>query len=50
MKTRRLGQSLEVSALGLGCMPMAGIGKGMYGAADDDESIATIHRAIDLGV
>lgn len=50
MKTRTLGQGLEVSALGLGCMPMAGIGKGMYGEADKAESIATIHRAIDLGV
>lgn len=50
MKTRKLGEELEVSALGLGCMPMAGVGKGMYGEAKDDESIATIHRAIDLGV
>lgn len=50
METRTLGKELAVSALGLGCMPMAGIGKGMYGMADDTESIATIHRAIDLGV
>ena len=50
MKTRKLGKNLTVSALGLGCMPMAGIGKGMYGHANDEESIATIHRAIDLGV
>lgn len=50
MKTRTLGKDLTVSALGLGCMPMAGIGKGMYGMADETESIATIHRAIDLGV
>lgn len=54
MKYRTLGPdreaSLEVSALGLGCMPMAGIGKGMYGMADADESVATLHRAIDLGV
>jgi aryl-alcohol dehydrogenase-like predicted oxidoreductase len=49
MRTRTLGQDLEVSALGLGCMPMAGIGL-TYGEADDGESIATLHRAIDLGV
>ncbi len=40
----------EVSALGLGCMPMAGVGKNMYGEANEAESIATIHRAIELGV
>jgi aryl-alcohol dehydrogenase-like predicted oxidoreductase len=50
MKYRKLGQNLEVSALGLGCMPMAGVGANMYGVAKEDESIATIHRAIDLGV
>jgi aryl-alcohol dehydrogenase-like predicted oxidoreductase len=50
MKQRTLGDDLTVSALGLGCMPMAGVGKNMYGAANADESIATIHRAIDLGV
>ncbi len=50
MKYRSLGPDLTVSALGLGLMPMAGIGKGMYGQADETESIATIHRAIDLGV
>jgi aryl-alcohol dehydrogenase-like predicted oxidoreductase len=50
MKYRTLGQNLEVSALGLGCMPMAGVGANMYGAANEPESIATIHRAIDLGV
>src|SRR4051794_26706290 len=42
---RRLG-GLEVSALGLGCMGMSQ----MYGTADRAESIATIHRALDLGV
>jgi len=50
MKYRSLGPEFEVSALGLGCMPMAGVGANMYGAADEAESIATIHRALDLGV
>ncbi len=50
MKYRTLGRHLEVSALGLGCMPMAGVGTAMYGEASHEESIATIHRAIDLGV
>lgn len=49
MNHRKLG-TLDVSALGLGLMPMAGVGVSMYGAADEAESIATIHRAIDLGV
>jgi len=47
MKTRKLGkQGLMVSTLGLGCMGMSEF----YGARDDEESIATIHRALDLGV
>jgi aryl-alcohol dehydrogenase-like predicted oxidoreductase len=47
LKKRKLGrQGLTVSALGLGCMGMSQ----SYGFADDRESIATIHRAIDLGV
>ncbi len=50
MKYRKLGSELKVSALGLGCMPMAGIGKGMYGMASRAESLATIDRAIELGV
>jgi aryl-alcohol dehydrogenase-like predicted oxidoreductase len=45
MKKRRLG-GLEVSALGLGCMGMSEF----YGGRDRAEAIATIHRAIDLGV
>jgi aryl-alcohol dehydrogenase-like predicted oxidoreductase len=49
MKTRMLG-ALEVSAIGVGCMPMVAGGNITYGAASDDESIATIHRAIDLGI
>ncbi|APX65133.1 aldo/keto reductase [Sphingomonas sp. gentR] len=50
MKYRTLGPDFEVSALGLGCMPMAGVGRNMYGEANEAESIATIHRAIELGV
>ncbi len=46
LTTRRLGQGLEVSALGLGCMGMSQ----SYGPADEAESVATIHRACDLGV
>jgi aryl-alcohol dehydrogenase-like predicted oxidoreductase len=45
MQTRTLGP-LNVSALGLGCMGMSEF----YGARDDAESIATIHRALELGV
>jgi len=47
MKYRQLGNSgLTVSALGLGCMRISEF----YGQGDEDESIATIHRAIELGV
>ena len=45
MKTRKLG-TLEVSALGLGCMGMSEF----YGPGDEAESLATLHRAIELGV
>jgi aryl-alcohol dehydrogenase-like predicted oxidoreductase len=48
MQKRRLGQELEVSAIGLGCMGMSWA----YGATEADraEAIATIHRSLDLGV
>lgn len=47
MKQRRLGkQGLQVSAMGLGCMGMSSD----YGAADEAESIATLRRALELGV
>src|SRR3546814_8744706 len=47
----KLGHGLEVSAIGIGCMPMIKGGNILYGeAADVDESTRTIHRAIDLGV
>jgi len=47
MKTRQLGtQGLEVGANGLGCMGMSDF----YGPRDEAEGIATIHRALDLGV
>ncbi|MBD2741444.1 aldo/keto reductase [Coleofasciculus sp. FACHB-1120] len=47
MKNRKLGsQGLIVSELGLGCMGMSEF----YGTADETESIATLHRALDLGV
>jgi len=46
METRTLGQGLEVSAEGLGCMGMSEF----YGTTDEDEALRTIHRALELGV
>ena len=47
MERRKVGrQGLEVAALGLGCMGMSEF----YGPRDENEAVATIHRAIDLGI
>src|SRR5215213_8854809 len=46
MKTRKLGSDLEVSAIGLGCMGMSFA----YGSTDETESLATIDRALELGI
>jgi aryl-alcohol dehydrogenase-like predicted oxidoreductase len=47
MKLRRLGsQGLETSAIGLGCMGMSEF----YGPSNEKQSIATIHRALELGI
>src|SRR2546421_5296169 len=45
MQTRTLG-SLKVSALGLGCMGMSAF----YGSTDEGEAIATVQRALELGI
>lgn len=47
MQTRKLGQDLTVSAIGLGCMDMSGA---LYGPGDEAQSIAAIHKAIEIGV
>ncbi len=46
MERRTLGGQLDVSAIGLGCMGLTFA----YGAVDEDQAIATVHRALDLGV
>jgi aryl-alcohol dehydrogenase-like predicted oxidoreductase len=46
MKHRTLGDGFEVSAIGLGCMGMSEF----YGDSNDEESVATIHHALDTGV
>jgi len=46
MQKRTLGQGLEVTAMGLGCMGMSEF----YGRGDEDEAIRTIHRALELGI
>jgi len=50
MKHRTLAKGLDVSAIGIGCMPMIREGNINYGQADDDQSIRTLHEAIDLGI
>lgn len=53
MQRRKLGtRGLEVSAIGLGTMGMTGVAgmPEMYGSTDDAEGIATIHRALELGI
>lgn len=52
MKTRKLGeQGLEIPLIGLGCMGMSSFAStgDIYGKADEKESIATIHRSLELG-
>ncbi len=50
MKRRNLGTT-DVSAIGLGCMGIAGVGgMAMYGEVDRDEAVRTIHRAIEIGI
>ncbi|MDQ3290871.1 MAG: aldo/keto reductase, partial [Bacteroidota bacterium] len=46
MKYRKFGNNEQLSAIGLGCMSMSHA----YGVPDDEESIATLHYALDLGI
>ena len=47
MEKRKLGRtSIEVTAIGLGCMSMSGV----YGNASDEESISVIHHALERGI
>src|SRR6185369_13827054 len=46
MKTRKLGSNLQVSAIGLGCMGMSHA----YGGQEEEKSIETLRRAVDIGV
>src|SRR5690606_38302134 len=46
MEQRKLGSELTVSAIGLGCMGMSHA----YGGQDENDAIATLHRAVELGV
>jgi aryl-alcohol dehydrogenase-like predicted oxidoreductase len=47
MEKRKLGRTpIEITAIGLGCMSMSGV----YGNANDDESISVIHHALDRGI
>ena len=50
MKHRTLAARLDVSAIGIGCMPMISGGNISYGHADNDVSVRTIQEAIGLGV
>lgn len=50
MDYRKLGQELEVSAIGIGCMPAIHAGKITYGEVDLAVTDRTIHQAIDLGI
>ena len=48
MEKRKLGNTdIEISTMGLGMM---GMSPGVYGTPDDNESIKTIHRALELGI
>lgn len=50
MDYRKLGQELEVSEIGVGCMPMIQAGNITYGEVDLAVAERTIHEAIDLGI